>query len=128
VSVRAYSTDHERIQQDLTRAHLVLVPSRSEGFGLVGLEAITHGTPALISSRSGIGMLLRETLPPALAARVVITMSLDEELDITRWGLHVAAILRDPVAAFATADAIRQTMAHQRTWAMAVQGMLGCLS
>jgi len=124
VNVRPFTTNAGRLQEDLTRAHLVLMPSRTEGFGLAGAEAIAMGVPALISSRSGLGMLLREILPPADAARVVVPMTLNENEDITRWSAHVAAILRDPKGAFATACAVRKTAARRRTWAMAADRLL----
>jgi glycosyltransferase involved in cell wall biosynthesis len=71
VVVRPYSTHAERLAADLRRASLVLMPSRREGFGLVGVEAIVTGTPVLISESSGLGVLLREILSPDDAGRVV---------------------------------------------------------
>ena len=53
---------------------LVLMPSRVEGFGLAGLEAITSGTPVRISGASGLGMLLEELLAqdmPEMISRLV---------------------------------------------------------
>jgi glycosyltransferase involved in cell wall biosynthesis len=37
-----------------------IMPSRCEPFGLVAMEAIACGTPTLVSSNSGIALLLRE--------------------------------------------------------------------
>jgi len=54
VVVRKYSADTELLSRDLRMASLVVMPSRSEGFGLVGAEAIVAGTPVLISSNSGL--------------------------------------------------------------------------
>lgn len=45
-------------------AHLVVMPSVSEPFGLVPLEALQHGTASLISNQSGVA----EVLPHVLKA------------------------------------------------------------
>ncbi len=43
-------------------ADLVVMPSVSEPFGLVPLEALQHGTPSLISKQSGVGEVLKPVL------------------------------------------------------------------
>lgn len=43
-------------------ADLLVMPSVSEPFGLVPLEAIQHGTPALISKQSGVAEVLTHVL------------------------------------------------------------------
>jgi glycosyltransferase involved in cell wall biosynthesis len=62
VVVKPFTTSAESLDDDMRRASLVLMPSRTEGFGLVGLEAIAAGVPVLVSSESGLGDLLREIL------------------------------------------------------------------
>ncbi|WP_459806110.1 glycosyltransferase, partial [Herbidospora sp. RD11066] len=37
---------------------LALMPSRTEGFGLTGLEALSAGLPVLVSRNSGFGQAL----------------------------------------------------------------------
>ena len=39
---------------------LAIMPSRTEGFGLPGLEALSAGLPVLVSGNSGLGEALRE--------------------------------------------------------------------
>lgn len=43
-------------------ADLVVMPSVSEPFGLVPLEALQHGTPSLITRQSGVGEVLTHAL------------------------------------------------------------------
>lgn len=43
-------------------ADLFVMPSVSEPFGLVALEAVKHGTPAIISKQSGVSEVLRHAL------------------------------------------------------------------
>lgn len=127
VTVRPYSSDAERLQDDLRRATLVLMPSRVEGFGLVGLEAIVAGTPVLVSGKSGLGRLLRDVLSVDQFARVVVNIQNDVQQDTQQWGNSISAVLRNPVAAFADADILRRVMAKNRTWAMAATSLLEAL-
>ena len=39
---------------------LAIMPSRTEGFGLAALEALSAGLPVLVSGNSGIGEALKE--------------------------------------------------------------------
>ncbi|MFF7259208.1 glycosyltransferase family 4 protein [Streptomyces sp. NPDC008159] len=127
VTVRPFSAEAERLDQDLARATLALMPSRAEGFGLVGLEAVVAGTPVLVSGRSGLGMLLKEMLPQADAARAVVPVTLHDTDDVMRWGHQIAAVLRDPVAAFATADRLRRAAERERSWAAVAEQVLSLL-
>ncbi|XP_019630675.1 PREDICTED: uncharacterized protein LOC109474755 [Branchiostoma belcheri] len=50
----------EDIAEDMKQAHLVLMPSRAEPFGLIGLEAIAAGIPVLISDKSGLADMIKD--------------------------------------------------------------------
>ncbi|KAI8481089.1 hypothetical protein Bbelb_411680 [Branchiostoma belcheri] len=52
-----YATQEE-LSKDMKQAHVVLMPSRAEPFGLVGLEAIAAGVPVLVSDKSGLAWFL----------------------------------------------------------------------
>ncbi len=54
-----WDDDRDRMYQS---ADLVVMPSVSEPFGLVPLEAIQHGTPSLISKQSGVAEVLTHAL------------------------------------------------------------------
>jgi glycosyltransferase involved in cell wall biosynthesis/tetratricopeptide (TPR) repeat protein/transcriptional regulator with XRE-family HTH domain len=124
---RGYSQSAEVVQSDLRQAMLLLMPSRVEGFGLVGLEAVVAGTPVLVNLGSGLGKLLHELLPTALAKQVTIPLTGNALKDTQRWGHAIATVLSNPEVAFAAADDIRRTMAHKRTWAMAAKALLADL-
>ncbi|WP_145818563.1 glycosyltransferase family 4 protein [Micromonospora sagamiensis] len=127
VTPRAYSTNAGDVRDDLRRASLVLMPSRAEGFGLVGLEAIVAGTPLLVSANSGLGRLLHEVLPPEDAALAVLPIDVDESVATRVWAAHTARVLRDPSGAFAAAERIRRTMADRVTSADAAAAVLRTL-
>ncbi|PFX21723.1 uncharacterized protein LOC111335134 isoform X2 [Stylophora pistillata] len=50
--------NHEEMKRMLREADLVVMPSRTEGFGLVALETISAGVPVLVSSETGIAKAL----------------------------------------------------------------------
>ena len=54
-----WEEERDRMYQS---ADLVVMPSVSEPFGLVPLEALQHGTPSLITYQSGVGEVLSHVL------------------------------------------------------------------
>ena len=58
--VREFTANREGIKDIMCEADLAIMPSKSEGFGLVGLEALSAGLPILVGSRSGFAKALEE--------------------------------------------------------------------
>ena len=56
--VRRYMDSREALKELFCQVDLVLMPSRTEGFGLAGLEALSAGLPVLVSKNSGFGEAL----------------------------------------------------------------------
>ena len=52
--------DREQLAKQFCQDDLVIMPSRTEGFGLVALEALSAGLPVLVSDNSGIGKALKK--------------------------------------------------------------------
>lgn len=129
VTVRPYSPELPRIRRDVARASLVLMPSRAEAFGLVGLEAVIAGVPVLVSGRSGLGMLLREVLPAEVSEQVVVDVDGHEERaegDTAAWERAVTSVMFDRRAAFVRAAHLRSAMARHVTWGAAAARVLEC--
>ncbi len=122
IEVREYSSDVEQLQRDILLSSLVLMPSRSEGFGLVGLEAIAAGTPVLVSDRSGLASLLRERLGKEAEPLVVETHETLEKA-APEWERHIEASLLDRPAAFARAAVLREKLLETLTWGAAVTSL-----
>ena len=57
LKVRGY-TDREALKRLFCEVDLVLMPSRTEGFGLTGLEGLSAGLPVVVSKNSGFGEVL----------------------------------------------------------------------
>ena len=52
--------ERKQLAEQFHQADLVIMPSRTEGFGLVALEALSAGCPVLVSGNSGIGQALKK--------------------------------------------------------------------
>ena len=62
LTVRSYLHSRESLKDLLCEVDLAIMPSRTEGFGLTGLEALSAGLPILVSRNSGFGEALRKVL------------------------------------------------------------------
>ena len=60
--VRPFLDCREDLKKVFCEADLVVMPSRTEGFGLTGLEALSAGLPILVSLKSGFGEALMKVL------------------------------------------------------------------
>jgi len=49
LTVRGYVSSRESLKDLFCEVDIVLMPSRTEGFGLTGLEALSAGVPVLVS-------------------------------------------------------------------------------
>ena len=62
LTVRKFIQSREKLKDLLCEADLAIMPSKSEGFGLVALEALSAGLPILVGCRSGFAKAL-ESVP-----------------------------------------------------------------
>ena len=58
--VRRFAPNEETLKELFCEVDLAIMPSRTEGFGLTALEALSAGLPILVSSNSGFGKALRD--------------------------------------------------------------------
>ena len=58
--VRSFNDNREVLADLFREVDLAIMPSRTEGFGLPGLEALSAGLPVLVSGNSGLGEALKE--------------------------------------------------------------------
>ena len=82
--VRSFVKDKKRLRELFCEVDLAIMPSRTEGFGLTALEAMSAGLPILVSGNSGYGKALR-ALP--MAESFVIDSD-----DPNEWAKAIAAI------------------------------------
>ena len=62
LTVRKFTKSREKLKDLLCEADLAIMPSKSEGFGLVALEALSAGLPILVGCRSGFAKALESVL------------------------------------------------------------------
>ncbi|XP_078617297.1 D-inositol 3-phosphate glycosyltransferase-like, partial [Branchiostoma floridae x Branchiostoma japonicum] len=113
----------EDIRDDMMTAHLVLMPSRSEPFGLVGLEAIAAGIPVLISDKTGLaGMILDLIEQGKLSAEhrnIIVETSVNDSYlaeDVKRWADRIVDILNHSDSEFAKAARLKRELVESRYW------------
>jgi glycosyltransferase involved in cell wall biosynthesis len=88
VEVLPHETDDSVLDADRRWAHVAVMPSRVEGYGLVGSESAERGLPILVTEESGLGQFLRdETRVPAQLGRpgVVRDRGLEGEARVAAW-------------------------------------------
>ena len=56
--VRSFLKDKQRLKELFCEVDVAIMPSRTEGFGLTALEAMSAGLPILVSGNSGFGEAL----------------------------------------------------------------------
>ena len=76
--------EREQLPHQFYEADLVIMPSRTEGFGLTALEALSAGLPVLVSRNSGLGQALKKV--PFGKTAVI-----DSE-DPTKWAKKIKAV------------------------------------
>jgi len=60
ITIRSYCNDQDELKMMFHESDMIALPSRTEGFGLVALEAISAGIPVLVAGESGIAEALQE--------------------------------------------------------------------
>ena len=60
LKIRGYCSEQEELTDMFHEPDMVAIPSRTEGFGLVALEAISAGIPVLVAGETGIAEALLE--------------------------------------------------------------------
>jgi D-inositol-3-phosphate glycosyltransferase len=96
---------HHILSSYYRAADVVIVPSRSESFGLVALEAAACGTPVVASAVGGLLNIVHDG----------VTGVLVEGRDPARFARAVCGLLDDPVAAAAMGEAAA-VRARRFTW------------
>ncbi|XP_019614111.1 PREDICTED: malignant fibrous histiocytoma-amplified sequence 1 homolog [Branchiostoma belcheri] len=108
-----YATQEE-LSKDLQEAHLVLMPSRAEPFGLVGLEAIAAGVPVLVSGKSGLAEFLQSR--GAEFSRLIV--DIDGSDDVVAEGLaeRIINILKGGQEEFQAAKRLKDKLLASEYW------------
>ena len=88
LTVRSFVQSKERLKELFCEVDVAIMPSRTEGFGLTALEAMSAGLPILVSGNSGFG----ETLRGLTEGKSVVIDSDDPK----EWAKAIGAIRQKP--------------------------------
>ncbi|XP_019626546.1 PREDICTED: LOW QUALITY PROTEIN: uncharacterized protein LOC109471647 [Branchiostoma belcheri] len=123
--------NQEDIAKDMQQAHLVLMPSRAEPFGLIGLEAIAAGIPVLISDNSGLADMIKDLvkerkLPADMRHRIVKTSVRESDLaeDARKWAERIADTLEYSQPEFDRAARYKKKLLESEYWKESHQNLL----
>ncbi|MBW4025192.1 MAG: glycosyltransferase [Proteobacteria bacterium] len=126
-----YTDERADLVRDYRSCMCLVMPSATEAFGMVALEAIAAGLPVIVSSYSGIGQFLleQETAPAGVRLPDDTVLDVFDEPAETaaHWVGAVLRRLRDPTAAFGEAARLREGLAKTLTWSLSTQALVGSL-
>ena len=86
--VGPFSESRDETKKLLWKVDLAIMPSRTEGFGLTALEALSAGLPILVSNNSGFGQAIRKV---EFASSSVVCSDDPEE-----WGKAIRRVSQKP--------------------------------
>jgi glycosyltransferase involved in cell wall biosynthesis len=118
-----FNSDENAVRRSYREASLVLVPSRSEGFGLVALEAVSAGIPILVSERSGFAEMIQRDYSDFTDDFVVNFCDADA---IHTWGNRVKHLLSNREHFFARVRQLRAAM-RAASWSNAATSLVAAL-
>ena len=115
--VRGFIEDRESLKRLFQEVDLVVMPSRTEGFGLAGLEALSAGLPVLVTRNSGFGEALC-SVPFGLSSVVSSEYPTDWTAAITKiW-------TKDRKSRLEEAKILRDSYDKQYNWAKQINDLL----
>jgi glycosyltransferase involved in cell wall biosynthesis len=121
VRVFEFTDDVNAVRRDFAASSVVLMPSRTEGFGLVAMEALSAGVPVLVSGQSGFAEMLKRDYPE-FAGSFVIECCEQEATE--KWAERILAVLSDREYFFRRVQELRQAMMSGSSWQSTVASLL----
>ena len=115
--VRGFIDDRESLKRLFQEVDLVVMPSRTEGFGLAGLEALSAGLPVLVSRNSGFGEAL--CIVPFGSSFVV------NSEDPTDWTAAISKIwAKDRKSRLEEVETLRDSYDKKYNWTKQIKDLL----
>ena len=107
--VRCFNESRKKLADLLCEVDLAIMPSRTEGFGLAALEALSAGLPVLVSGNSGLAEALKKV--PHGSSCVV------ESEDPKDWANAIRAVRhKDREMRLGEFDVVRGAYAKKYSW------------
>ncbi|XP_067048477.1 uncharacterized protein [Acropora muricata] len=126
VEVKRFDLSQEAIGVEIRGVSLVLIPSSSDGFGVLSLEAVGAKVPILIPSSSGVAKFLREEFGQHF---LQLLCSTDSATDCEEaWTNAIDGVLNDREDACAMAEVLWDKWSSVFTWDSAADNVLKRMS
>ncbi|XP_074620930.1 D-inositol 3-phosphate glycosyltransferase-like [Acropora palmata] len=117
LKVRGYVDSREDLKRLFCEVDLVLMPSRTEGFGLTGLEGLSAGLPVLVSKNSGFG--------EALSSIPCGSLFVIDSEDPSTWTAGIKGIWnRDRKSQLDEVKAVRRSYGERYSWSEQCQHLI----
>ena len=117
LTVLSFVEDKERLKGLFCEADVAIMPSRTEGFGLTALEAMSAGLPILVSGNSGFG----ETLRGLTEGKSVVIDSDDPK----EWAKAIDAIRQKPrIQRLEEVQSLRRSYEERFSWDRQCQSLV----
>ena len=117
LTVRPFKESREELAKLFCEVDLAIMPSRTEGFGLTALEALSAGLPVLVSGNSGLGDALKKV--PSGFSHVV-----DSE-DPKEWAKAIKIVRqKDREVRLEDANYLRKKYAMKYSWQEECSGLV----
>ena len=117
LTVKGFMADRESLRRLFQQVDLVVMPSRTEGFGLAGLEALSAGLPVLVSRNSWFGEALCSV--PFGSSFVV------NSEDPTAWTAAISKIwAKDRKSQLKEVEILRDSYDKKYNWAEQIKDLL----
>jgi len=108
--VRKFLESRERLSELFVEVDVAIMPSRTEGFGLTALEALSAGLPILVGRNSGFGKVLANV--PVGSGCVI------QSEDPTAWAEEIKKVwAKNREIRLDEADVLRTNYANKYSWA-----------
>jgi hypothetical protein len=129
VLAREYTDDVKEIHNDIRESSLVIMPSRSEGFGLSAFEAIAAGVPIIVSFDSGLAEYIQRAsadgdIDPAIVGACVANVFGEDRQVVDEWSSKINGILSNREQAFQQAQALRIALTPLLSWSNAADAFI----
>ena len=116
LTVRKFIQNREKLKDLLCEADLAIMPSKSEGFGLVALEALSAGLPILVGCRSGFAKAL-ESVPHGYSC--VVTSD-----DPAEWAKATEAVRIRHGMRLQEIKSLRESYGEMYSWKEQCEGLM----
>ncbi|NUS43770.1 MAG: glycosyltransferase family 4 protein, partial [Mycobacteriaceae bacterium] len=128
VDVQPFTSNPVEKLNHLRSAHLLIMPSRIDAFGLMSLEALSAGLPPMAPKTTGFGRFLVERFPREISQKMVVEQDYAGPVPIERWADQIIEVTADVPLLWRRAAEGRAILQESNyTWDAAAEHLMNAL-